>query len=212
MSSDPVILVVNSVYRHEKSVQRNQHLEAAGRCSRLELCIWINSNSHIIRNNFFFTDKAHFTRDGVKNKRNFLLWVRDNPDGTVESNLQHRLSVKVWCGDNGQQIIGQYIFPQLLTGDIYANLLQDDLRTPVENVPVQTRRQICYHHDGEPPHFSQTVRQYLYHKFPNRWIGRGGVQNWLPRSPDQNCLDCHVWGYMKTVVYAHKMNTREESL
>jgi len=48
----------------------------------------------------------------------------------------------VWCGDNGQQMIGQYIFPQLLTGDIYANHLQDDLRKLIENVPVQTRRQI----------------------------------------------------------------------
>ena len=109
-------------------------------------------------------------------------------------------------------MVGQYIFPQLLTGDIYANLLQDDLRTLIENVPVQTRQKICYQHDGAPPHFSQVVRQYLYHKFPNRWIGRGGVQNWPPRSPDQNSLDCHVWGYTKTVVYAHKMNTREDTL
>jgi hypothetical protein len=109
-------------------------------------------------------------------------------------------------------MIGQYIFPQLLTGDIYANHLQDDLRTPIENVPVQTLRQIFYHHDGAPPHFSQTVRQYLYHKFTNRWISRGGVQNWLTRSQDQNSLDYHVWVYMKTMAYAQKLNTREEFL
>jgi len=49
-------------------------------------------------------------------------------------------------------------------------------------------------------------------KFPNRWIGRGGARNWPPRSPDLNPLDYHVWVYMKALVYAHKMNTREELL
>ena len=67
-----------------------------------------------------------------------------------------------------------------------------------------------YQHDGAPPHFSQVVRQYLDHKFPNRWIGRGGTQNWPPRSPDLNPLDYHVWGYMKAMVYEQKVNTREE--
>jgi hypothetical protein len=27
------------------------------------------------------------------------------------------------------------------------------------------------------------VKQYLNHKFSNRWIGRGGARNWPPRSP-----------------------------
>jgi len=51
--------------------------------------------------------------------------------------------------------------------------------------------------------------QYLNPKFPNRWIGRGGNQNWPPRSPDMNPLDYHVSCYMKVMVYAHKVNTRE---
>ena len=63
-----------------------------------------------------------------------------------------------------------------------------------------------------PPHFSHIGRQYLNHKFSNRWIGRGGAQNWPPRSRDLNPLDYHVWSYMKAMVYAHQMNTREELL
>jgi len=54
--------------------------------------------------------------------------------------------------------------------------------------------------------------RHLNHKFPNRWNGRGGTQNWPPRSPDLNSLDYHVWGYMKAMVYARKVNTREELL
>jgi len=109
----------------------------------------------------------------------------------------------------GDQLIGLYIFPQRLTGDIYANVLQDELPALLENVPIQTRRQMCYQYDGEPPHFSHVVRQYLNHKFPNRWIGRGGAQNWPPRSPDLNPLDYNVWGYMKAMVCLHKVNTTE---
>jgi hypothetical protein len=69
-----------------------------------------------------------------------------------------------------------------------------------------------YQLDGAPAHFDQVVRQYLNHKFPNRWIGCGGAQSWPPQSPDLNPLDYHVWGYMKAMVYAHKMNKREELL
>ena len=69
-----------------------------------------------------------------------------------------------------------------------------------------------YWHDGAPPHFIQVVMQYLNHIFPSRWIGCGGAQNWPPRSPVLNPLYYHVWGYMKAMVYAHKVNTREELL
>jgi len=69
-----------------------------------------------------------------------------------------------------------------------------------------------YQHGGALPHFSQVVRQYLNYKFPNGWIGRGSTQNWPPQSPDMNSSDCHVWGYMKDMLYAYKVNTREELL
>jgi len=117
--------------------QRIQYLERADTCSRLELCRWINSNSQMIRN-ILFTDEAHFTRDGVNNTRNSHLWDRDNHHGTVESDYQHRFSVNVWCGVTGDQLIGPYIFPQRLTGDIYANLLQAELLAIFENVSLQT--------------------------------------------------------------------------
>jgi len=176
MGSDLVTMVANSVHHHDQSIQRIQHLETADMCSRLEMCRWINSNSHMIRN-ILFTEEAHFTRDGVNNTRNSHLCDRDNPHGNVESYYQHCFSVNVWCGVICDQLIGPYIFPQRLTGDIYANFLQDELPALLENVPLQTRRRIYYQHDGAPPHFSQVDRHYPNHKFPNRWIGRGGTQN-----------------------------------
>jgi len=123
-------------------------------------------NLALIRN-ILFTDVAHFTRDGVNKTRNFYLWDRDNPHGTVESNYQHLFAVNVWCGVIGDQLTGPYIFLQRLTGHVYANLLQDELPEFLENVPLQTRRQTYYQHGEAPPHFSQVVRGYLNHKFPN---------------------------------------------
>jgi hypothetical protein len=141
--------------------------------------------------NVLFTDGPHFTLDRVNNTRNSHLWDCDNSHVTVESNCQHRFSVNVGCGVIGDQLIGPYILPQRLTGDIYANVLQDELPALLENVLLQTRQQMCYQYDGAPLYFSQVVRQYLNHKFPNRWIGRGGTQNWPPLSPDLNPLDYH---------------------
>ena len=113
-----------------------------------------------------------------------------------------------WCVI-GDQLTGPLIFPPIVTSDIYSNFLQEDLPAPLQSVPLQTRRQVYYQHDGTRPHFSQVVRQYVNQKFPNRWIGRGGTPNWPPRSPDLNPLDYHVWGSMKAMVCAHKVNTRE---
>jgi len=79
-------------------------------------------------------------------------------------------------------------------------LLQDELPDFLEDVPVQTLRQMCDQHDRAPPHFSQVVRQYLNHKFPNRWIGRDGVQNWPPRSPDQKSLDYQEPGRVRVLL------------
>jgi hypothetical protein len=114
-----------------------RRLEPADMCSRLELCRWIHSNLHLIRN-ILFTDEAHFTRYGVNNTRNSHLLYHDNPHGTVESIYQYLFAINVWCVVIGDQLIGPYIFPQRLTGDIYASFVQDELPALLENVFPET--------------------------------------------------------------------------
>jgi len=87
----------------------------------------------------------------------------------------------------------------------YAIVLQLELPALIENVPLQTRLQICYKHEGALLRFIQ----YLKLKVPNRWIGQGGAQNWPPRSSDVGPSDYHVRGYMKAMVSTHKANTRK---
>ena len=56
--------------------------------------------------------------------------------------------------------------------------------------------------DGAPSHFSRVARQFLNQHFANKWIGRGGPIAWPARSPDLNPLDFHLWGHLKSTVYA----------
>jgi hypothetical protein len=53
----------------------------------------------------------------------------------------------MWSGVTGDQLIVLYIFSQRLTGAIYAYVLQDELPTLLENVPLQTRRQMYYQNE-----------------------------------------------------------------
>jgi len=57
-----------------------------------------------------------------------------------------------------------------------------------------------FQHDGAPPHYTRCVREYLNESFPNRWLGRGGLVAWPPRSPYLTTLDYYLWGHMKTLM------------
>jgi len=54
--------------------------------------------------------------------------------------------------------------------------------------------------------------QHLNETFPNRWVGRGSIINWPPRSPDLTPLDYCLWGLMKSEVCRKKVDTRDELL
>ncbi|GBN77650.1 hypothetical protein AVEN_131335-1 [Araneus ventricosus] len=60
--------------------------------------------------------------------------------------------------------------------------------------------------DGAPSHYSNIVREFLVTTFPQRWIGRGAVMAWPPRSPDITPLDFYLWGYVKKHVYSERIN------
>jgi len=45
-------------------------------------------------------------------------------------------------------------------------------------------------------------------RYPNRWVGRGGLISWPSRSPDLNPLDFFFWDYSKNIVYANAPSTR----
>ena len=78
-----------------------------------------------------------------------------------------------------------YIFPSLLS--------------KIGNLPAYFKQ------DGAPPHYGIEVRQYLNQLLPNAWIGRRGLVEWPPRSPDLPPLDFYLWGHLKVMVYQESM-------
>ena len=116
------------------------------------------------------------------------------------------------CAVLDDQLIGPFILEGRLTGEAYLRFLQEELPRHLEDVPLNKRGRMYFQHDGAPTHFSREVRNFLNFRFPGRWIGRGGPNNWPARSPNLRPLDYYVRGWMKEQVYSVKVGTRDALL
>lgn len=160
-----------------------------------------------------FTDEAGFTKNGIINSHNLHVWAYENPHATITSRYQHQFpSINLWAGIVGNRLLGPFVLPQRLNGEFYLQFLQNDLPVLLEDVPLLTRQNLWFMHDGAPPHYSLAVREYLNNVYRNQWIGRGGPRPWPTRSPDLNPLDFYLWGHLKNLVYSTPVETREELL
>jgi hypothetical protein len=54
--------------------------------------------------------------------------------------------------DIDDHLIGPYLLPLRLTGDIYLTFLQEILPKLLEVVPLEVRREMWFQHDGAPAH------------------------------------------------------------
>ncbi|GBO08559.1 hypothetical protein AVEN_141635-1 [Araneus ventricosus] len=86
-----------------------------------------------------------------------------------------------------------------VTSNIYLDMLQ------LYAVPLFPEG-VTSQQDGGPPHYCNIVREFLDTTFPQRWIGRGAVTAWPPRSPDIKPLDFCLWGSVKQHVYSECTN------
>ena len=108
------------------------------------------------------------------NFHNVHVWAAENPHEIRQSHHQEHFSLNVWAGLVGDELIGPFFFPRILDGDTYLDFLQHHLNGLLDNVPLNVRANMWFMHDGAPPHFRITVRDYLNFVFPERWIGRAG--------------------------------------
>ena len=91
-------------------------------------------------------------------------------------------------------------FKGRLTGQVYANFLQNVLPQLIENVPLHVLMNMWMQHDGAPPHYALCSRQVMKEIFDEKWIGWGGPVAWLPRSPNLPSPDYFLWGFVKECV------------
>lgn len=200
---------------HPYHLVLHQELMDADFDNRLNYCHWfINmmEEDPQFTSNILWTDEATFTSVGNVNLHNMHYWAPTNPHWMREVQYQGRWSVNVWCGIIGGRIIGPFIFEEPLNGNTYLHFLQYNLPVLLENIPLLTRATMFFQHDGCPAHFSLNVRNYLDMIFRDRWIGRGSLFPWPPRSPDLTCLDFYLWGRLKDIVYQTRPTTREDMI
>ena len=137
------------------------------------------------------------------------VWADENPCAQVVQSHQHRFSINVWAGIIANHIIGPYLLPNRLTGEIYLTFLRDMLPTLLDAVPLEIRQVMWLQHDGSPAHFDRNVMNHLNVTYPNRWIGGGGPVPWPARSPYLTPLDYFLWGSMKALVYATPVTSED---
>ena len=109
--------------------------------------------------------------------------------------------VNVWLEIIGDHIIG----PEFIQGNVnahyYGNFLLHRLDELLEDVPLANRLEMMFQQDGHPAHTSLLARNILNQKFPGRWIGLHGPQEWPPRSPDLTPMDFFAWSFLKNKIY-----------
>ena len=64
--------------------------------------------------------------------------------------------------------------------------------------------------DGAPLHYATGVQNWLNSTFNNKWIGRGGPVQWLPRSPNLTSCDYFLCGYFKEQVFQTSVDNADE--
>ncbi|KAJ8954921.1 hypothetical protein NQ318_016861 [Aromia moschata] len=149
--------------------------------------------------NILFTYEASFTKNGITNLHNAHVWADENPHATVFLHYQHQFqSINIWVGIIGNFLIGPFVLPERLNGQLYLEFLQNDFPDLIEDLPLETRRNMYFMHDGAPAHYSVGVQEHLNNIYSNRWIGRGGHSIWTldSRSPDITPLDFYLWGHL----------------
>ena len=109
-------------------------------------------------------------------------------------------SINIWAGIIADRIIGPYLLPNRLTGEIYLTFLRDTLPTFLDAVPLEIRQVMWLQHDRAPTNFDRNVRNHLNVTYPDLWIGRGGPVPWPARLPDLTPLDYFLWGSMKALM------------
>jgi hypothetical protein len=167
------------------------HLFPDDRPLRMQFCEWLRHQHaayELFLHNILWTDKACFTRKDLFKVHNSRLWARDNPHTIRERGYQVRFSVSVLAGIVGDIVVGPYLLPDTLT-QRYRDFLETVLPGLLEDVPLAVRQSLWFQHDQAPAHYGKDVRQWLNATYPGRWIRRGGLIAWHPRSPDLAAVD-----------------------
>jgi hypothetical protein len=116
----------------------------------------------------------------------------------------------VCAGIINDLLIGPYLLPLGLTGDIYLTFIQEILLELLEVKLFEVHCEMWFQHDGAPTHFTNVVHEYLDETFGNRLIGCGGPITWPSHFPDLTSMHFFLWGYMQGPVYETSVEAQHD--
>jgi hypothetical protein len=152
-----------------------------------------------------FSDEATFHVSGHVSRHNVRIWANERPHDFVE-HARDSPEVDAWCALTRDRVIGPYFFAEsTVTSHNYQDMLE------LFAVPQTDDDNVIFQQDGAPAHCANIVTEFLDEIFPRRWIGRGGCQQWPPRSPDLTTLDFYFWGYVQQSVYSVRIHNIQHS-
>ncbi|GFV60804.1 DUF4817 domain-containing protein [Trichonephila clavipes] len=169
---------------------------------------WAQNEIAVVPNfhkRILFSDEAHFWSNGYVNKQNCRIWSEANPQVYVETPLHpEKLTVwsALWAGgiffknDEGHNVT--------VNGDRYRAIITNFFIPELNNHDVQ---ELWFQQDGATCHTARATIDLLKDTFGDRLISHFGPVNWPPRSCDLTPLDYFLWGYVKSLVYADKLQT-----
>jgi hypothetical protein len=114
-----------------------------------------------------FSNEATFRVLGRAHRHNLRKWANKRPPDFVEHE-RGSPKVNVWCALTRDHVIGPYFFAErTVTSHNYLDMLQLLAVPKIDD-------NVIFNQDGAPPHYSNTVTEFLDEIFPRHWIGRDG--------------------------------------
>ena len=141
-----------------------------------------------------WSDEAMFKLNGHVNRHNSVYCYSANPHVIIEKEVNVP-GVMVWAGIWSKGIIGPFFFEGTVDGSSYHDMLNDQFWPAVGHL-VEAQH-LWFMQDGVPAHWAKLVRNWFDQKFPHRWIGRGGLVAWPPKSFDLTPPDFFLWSVLK---------------
>ena len=142
--------------------------------------------------------------DGQVNTYNVRLYAAAGqpPEFNYEVNIS-REKLTVWIGlCGGGQIIGPFFFERNVTGQMYLQMINNDVVPQLQQYFQRqirgTFRNLWWVQDGAPAHRLITVRDRLRELFGNRVIALYQDVEWPPKSSDLTPCDFFLWGTYRT--------------
>ncbi|KAJ8911709.1 hypothetical protein NQ315_013171 [Exocentrus adspersus] len=152
LSKSGVQKIIKKHKYHDYKVKPVQTIHPGDNERRLQFCNWFRDEireDHDVPCKILWSDESLFTNSGIFNRRNKHFYATQNPYLIQEVRSQIRFSLNVWCGLLNNNLLGPYFIQGNLTGQTYLNFMQNDLEDILDNLPLQTVRNLrWFQHDG----------------------------------------------------------------